>query len=331
MVAIYVTAIKKGAGKTMLCAGLGRQLLKDGKKVGFFKSVFATGSQPPAGTDSDALFMKNILSLQESVDVLCPAFGKESNLAERLRQAYAPVARDRDVVLIEGLPYAESEKIIAALDARVLIVDEYPINILPEMGKKLGNNLLGAVVNKVPASRLTRVSSELSSSLGKAGINLLGVIPEDRVLAAITVAEVARSLGGRVLNAPERSNELVESVMIGAMTVDSGLDYFGRKSNKAVLVRGERPDMQIAALQTSTRCLVIGGGGEPIPAVFQQAESKHVPLVAVKGDTGATVAALEEAITIAKFNQEKKLARLDEIMGKQFNFPALYKTLGLAK
>jgi uncharacterized protein len=331
LVAIYVTSIKKGAGKTMVCAGLGRQLQKDGKKVGFFKPVLAAGNQPPAGNDSDALFMKNILGLKESAEVLCPAFGKESNLAERLRQAFALVARDRDVMLIEGLPYGESEKIIAALDARVLIIEEYPGRPAPETYKKSGNNLLGVIINKVPASRLARVSSEWSSSLGKAGINLLGVIPEDRGLAAITVAELARSLGGTVLNAQERSNELVESVMIGAMAVDSGLDYFGRRSNKAVLVRGERPDMQIAALQTSTRCLVIGGGAEPIPAVRQQAENKHVPLITVKGSTSDSAAALEEAVSGAKFNQEKKLARLDEIMGKQFSFPALYKALGWAK
>jgi BioD-like phosphotransacetylase family protein len=86
-----------------------------------------------------------------------------------------------------------------------------------------------------------------------------------------------------------------------------------------------------AALQTATRCLVIEGGAAPIPAVIQQAELKQVPLILVKSNTAATVAALEETLLGARFNQEKKLARLDEIMGKHCNFPVLYQSLGLTK
>ena len=64
--------------------------------------------------------------------------------------------------------------------------------------------------------------------------------------------------------------------MLGAMVVDSGLDYFGRKSNKAAIIQQDRPDMQLAALETPTSCLVLSGSSQPpIYSVLQKAESQR--------------------------------------------------------
>lgn len=49
---------------------------------------------------------------------------------------------------------------------------------------------------------------------------------------------------------------MVEHLMIGAMDVDSALTYFRRKPNKAVITGGDRPDIQLAALETSTKCTI---------------------------------------------------------------------------
>jgi len=177
------------------------------------------------------------------------------------------------------------------------------------------------VVNKVPGSRL-------SAEFGKGEVNILGLLPEDRILAALTVGELAEHIGGEILNGAEKSSELIEEFMLGAMTVDSGLDYFGRKDNKAVVVKGERPDMQLAALETSTRCLVVSGGVAPIHAVLRSAHDKGIPIIVTKDDINATVNSIELALGKSRFNQEK-LTRLVEIMKRHFNFEALHKGLGL--
>ena len=119
--------------------------------------------------------------------------------------------------------------------------------------------------------------------------------------------------------------------MLGAMTVDHGPEYYGRKANKAVIVRSERPDMQLAALETPTRCLVISGDTAPISSVRYNAEHKRVPIILTRDDVLATVTSIENALGKARFNQERKLARLTEIMNQHFDFPAVYKGLGLAK
>ncbi len=335
MVALYITSSQAGAGKTLVCAGLGKHLKDSGKKVGFFKPLVADIKGTEA-VDSDAQFMKGVLALKEPVDSLCPVIGGEGNLASKIKKAYAGVSKGKDVVIIEGIwrqrpgakPVEASYEIVNALDANVIVVEGYS----PELARvkfidkyrDFGERLLGIVLNKVPRSQLEVVPEQMD------GVDVLGALPEDRVLFGLTIGELAERIEGKILNGAEKSVELVENFMLGALTLDSGLDYFGRKANKAVVVRAERPDMQLAALETSTKCLVLSGDALPIHAVLKGAEEKGVPIILTKGDTASVVNSVEQALGRTKFNQEKKLPRLAEIMEQHFDFPVLYKGLGLA-
>jgi len=330
LVALYVTSPYAGAGKTAVCAGLGRHLLGDGKKVGFFKPIIAEIKSPEA-VDSDAQFMKQVLALKEPIASLCPVIGGKGKLTSKIKQAYAKVSQGKDVVIVEGVwrqrpggkPAEASREVVAALDTRVIIVEPYSekLSAMPNY-RDFGEHLLGVVVNKTPRSRL-------SAQFEQGGVDILGVLPEDRILLSLTVGELAEHIGGEILNSADRASEPVEDFMLGAMTLDSGLDYFGRKDGKAVVVRGERSDMQLAALETSTRCLVLSGGVSPGHIVLHKAEDKGIPIILTSGDTVSTVNSIELALGRGKFNQEKKLPRLTEIMEQQFNFKALYKGLGL--
>jgi BioD-like phosphotransacetylase family protein len=341
LAALYVTSLQAGVGKTAVCAGLGRHLQGDGKKVGFIKPMVADiKSRDKVAIDSDAEFIKYVLALEEPVDSLCPVIGGEGELGERIKQAYARVSKGKDVVIVEGVwrqrpggrPIEASYGVVEALDARVIIVEPYSQELsgakFIDKYKDFGEYLLGVVVNKVPRSRVEPVSEQLSSQNG--GVDILGVFPEDRALFSLTVGELAEHIHGEILSGAEKSGEVVENFMLGALTVDSGLDYFGRKANKAVVVRGERPDMQLAALETPTKCLVLSGGVSPIGVVRRSAEDKGIPIILTKGDVASVVNSVELALGKPRFNQEKKLPRLIEIMEQQFDFQALYKGLGLA-
>ena len=332
MVALYVTSLERAAGKTAVGAGLGKHLMESGKKVGFLQPCIAETKGSPAGNaDSDAVFMKRILALEEPVEVLCPVISRQDNLVSSIKEAYAKVSNGKDVVIIEGVGGQNPaySKIVDALDARVIVVagysDRSSMVSLATGGKDWGAHLLGVVLNKVPKNHLTRVSDQVS----KSGVSILGVLPEDRALFTLTVDELAEHIHGEILNSADKSGELVENIILGAMTVDPGPEYFGRKTNKAVIVRGERPDMQLAVLETPTTCLVISGDTEPIPSVVYGAESQEVPIILTKDDIVATVTEIENALGKVRFNQESKLARLTEIMEQHFNFPAVYRGLGL--
>ena len=340
MVALYVASSEEAAGKTTICAGVGKHLLDEGKKVGFLKLILA--DKKSEGSDSDAVFMKQVLALSEPVDSLCPLISGEGVLTNKVKQTYAKVSQGKDVVIIEGMCghspddnlSKTSYEIVEALKARVIIVEGYSnqsstakfINTY----KGFGENLLGVVLNKVPSSQLKRVHDEIPPQFDAAAINILGILPEDRALFTLTIGELADYIQGEILNNAEKSAELVENFMVGAMYVDSGLEYFGRKRGKAVVVRDDRPDMQLAALETPTKCLVISGNTAPVYSVRYRAEDKGVPIILTKSDTSTILKSIEDALDKTRFNQEKKLLKLAEITEQHLSFQAISKGLCLA-
>ena len=308
---IFIVSIEEAAGKTAICAGLAINFLNDGKKVGYLKPQVSEKS----GSDSDIAFMKQTLGLTDAVN--------------------APdLIRGRDIVLVEGnlgrnIGDAVSRATYNAakeMKAKVIAVEAFSGETSPffDVYRGFGGNLLGVVINKVPESQLKRVRDEAKTRFEAAGIKVLGVIPENRVLLAITVGEMAESLQGKILNNAEKSVDLVENFMLGAMVVDSGLDYFGRKSRKAAIIRHDRPDMQLAALETSTVCLVLSGSDKPpVYNVLYKAESRGIPIIATGTAVNDIVTIIESALLKTRMNQEKKLVKLAEIVKQNLDIKAL--------
>ena len=328
MAALYVTSLAEGSGKTAVCAGLARHLVNDGKKVGFLKPITREG------VDSDALLMKSLLSLDEAPEEMCPVVGDAGEQPGLVKQAYARVSRGKDAVIIEGADEANetTRDMVEALGAKVIIVDgsaESPGDRASAAAKLFGERVLGVVLNKVPASQVERVRSQAAAAFAEGGIKLLAVLPEDRALFSLTVGELAACVSGEILNSAEKSDDLVENVMLGAMTVDTGPLYFGLKDNKVAVLRSERADMQLAALQTSTRCLLLSGEQRPLPQIMGQAEDKEVPIIMAEDDVATIISNIEDALARTRFSAEK-LPRLNEIIEEQLDFPALYEGLGLA-
>jgi len=320
VVALYITSPVKGSGKTALCCGLGKHFLDQGKKVGFLKPAATADS-----VDQDARLMKEVLALEEPVEVLCPVFSDQTNLESRIKEAYGKVSQGKDVVLIEGIL---EKKMAETLAAKVIIVEGYSRDFsgVPNSYKDFGKSLLGVTLNKVPASRLERIRSEATTRFNQAGMNILGILPEARSLLTLSIGELAGQIRGEFLMGADKSSELIGNIMLGPKSLDSGLYYFRRKDNKAVIIESERPDMQLAALGTSIKCLVIIGE-RPSPVVLNLAEDKEVPVIMAKGEMANIVTSVEEALSQAKFNRQK-LPRLVEIMEQHFSLKELDKTLG---
>jgi len=349
MVALYITSMES-SGKTALCAGIGRKLLGLGVKVGFFIPAQLLETSGTNGNE-DADFIKRTFDLTESGEQLYPVRLSQIELwrslttevadfTSKLKQVYRTISRNRDIVIMEGLGNLGVDKvsdlacytIAEALEASVIIALRYTPNLdvskIAHIGEKLGQPL-GVVINLVPKSKIEEVRLELSPLFDEAGVKIFGILPEVRSLLGVSVGELAGILDGEILTSPESADEMVENVMVGAMTLDSGAMYFNRKENKAVVVRGDRADMQLAALETSTKCLILTSNLKPLPAVVSQAQDKHVPIIMVKQDNSAAIAGIEEALIKTSFRDPRKLEIFGNVLDSYFDFEALYSELGL--
>jgi uncharacterized protein len=329
MLVLYVTSGTENAGKTLICAGLGKIWNDNGKKVGYIKPIVSETQSRDIPEDKDLLFMQKILNLQDTPQLISPLIGVPSEAGNLIKQSLTAIAGDKDIVLVEGIPLSQSSLLIESLDAKVLIVHDFSTPLSNSVGeyKKLGSRLMGVIINKVPKTQLSQKKGQYSSELENSGINLLDLLPEDRLLMSMSINELAEAIQGKILSSPDKGEEIIENVMMGSSTFDRGPAYYSRKDNKAVILWGERPgfrkaavaSLQSAAIQTSVKCLLIGNSGAPIPAVVQKAEEKQIPLISAPGDVKSLINLIENRFKTLKFNQEKKIPRLLEIINQNLS------------
>ena len=302
MAAIYLTSSVGGTGRTCVAAGLARALLNQNKKVGYLKPLLSGDIM-----NDDAELMRHYLALEESLDTISPAFGDENELRDGIRAAYDTVSSGKDVVLVEGAP---GRRLMAAeigeiLNAKIIGVESYSEGASTSpYYEAVGKRVSGVIMNRVPASRQSRLRAQ--SSVGPA---LLGVVPEERSVTSLTVGELAHEIKGEIVSGSENSSDLIEHIMLGAMNPDHGPEYYHLKDRKAVIVRSERPDMQLAALDSPTACLVLAGGGRPATMVSMRAEARKVPIVLAKESVAKIVADVEAALRDIRLT-DVRLARI---------------------
>jgi BioD-like phosphotransacetylase family protein len=304
--------------------------------------------------DEDAQFFRQTFSLPDPVEDMVPigiaprtveAILRDEegdDFAERLASAYGRIARGRDVVILEGgcnlrqgyLIGLPTPRVIEMLSAVAVVVIKYndDLQILDDAltaSVRLGSSMVGVVLNAIPRQRMPFVQELIKPELEERGIPVLSVLPQERLLLSISVGELAEFLSGKILCSEDKADELVEHLMVGAMSVDSALTYFRRKPNKAVITGGDRPDIQLAALETSTKCVILTGNLQPSPIILGRAEEVGVPMILVRQDTLSAVEVIERFFGKTRFHLDKKVERFEEMMEDRFDFETLYMRLGL--
>lgn len=336
-------------GKTALCAGIGKKLINSGKKVAYIKPLHVTGQSRPEDC-SDAMFVNEALELGQSKEQSCLIHITQEelwrNLSEnaesfssRIKAGCDAVAEGRDILIIESPGGIKGDQVSSLAcftiaektGSKVILLISYPDgfddnNFIGD-AKKFGDSLAGVVINQVPESRLSVVQGQAAECFKAQSIKLLGVIPEARALMGVSVGEVVATINGEILCSPDKAGDLIENVMLGAMSPDSGRDYFNRKRNKAVITRAERADMQLAALETSTRCLIVTGR-KPNASVMVKAEDKKVPVVLVSREINEIIAGIEQALSHARFQNAQKLQAMTTILDNSFDYRMLNAALG---
>ncbi len=354
MATLYITSTETFSGKSALCVGLGRRLQRDGFAIGYMKPV-SSGARLAAGmVDEDAEFFKRVFNLPDSLEDMVPigitprmleailSAEDHTDYANRLQTAFQRVSEGRDAVILEGgsnlregyLIGLPTPQVAKMLGARAVVVVKYDsdIQMLDDVltaRKRLGERLSGVVLNAIPRQRMPFVQEVAKPALEGMGIPVLAVLPQERLLLSVSVRELADFLTGKVLCCEDRLDELVEHLMVGAMGVESALSYFRRKPNKAVITGGDRPDIQLAALETSTKCVILTGNLRPSPIILGRAEEVGVPMILVRQDTLTAVEVIERFFGKTRFHLDKKILRFEEMLEDRFDFERLYTALGL--
>ncbi len=330
---LYIASTSGYSGKTLLALGLARTWAAGGTKVGYVKPL---GKIPALENgqlvDADASFLAKELGLPGPPGDTCPvvitqdrvmaAYRREPLfLREEVDRVVGKAASRADVLLLggsanlrDGLLLGLSPlDIIESAGARVLLVDRFAGE--PSMDqilwakRILGETLLGVVLNRVAPAEEPFVQEVVRPYLEAEGIRLFGAIPADAVMESVSVATIAENLSAAVECAQGRMDTMIERFCVGAMDVESALRVFRRIPRKAVVTGGMRADIQHAALETDTRCLVLTGGIPPHDMVRQRAEWMGIPILVTREDTLTVVEHLEQLVGRLRIRERVKIER----------------------
>ena len=114
-----------------------------------------------------------------------------------------------------------------------------------------------------------------------------------------------------------------------AMNVNSAMEFFRKRRNMAVVTGADRTDIQLAALEASTQCLILTGAGEPLPQLINRAEELDVPLLKVEHDTLATVGVIEQAFGHVRLHEAVKATYAFRLVEEHCKLDQLFNALNL--
>ena len=341
------------SGKSATVLGLSHQLQQKGLDIAYGKPL-GTCFSASGGTlvEEDVQFIAHSLNLPKNrvaatilaldeVNVQRRWRGEDNtNYRQLLKQQYLQVSQG-DLVLLEGpgdltqgsLFDLSLLQVAETLDAAVLLVTRYSsllsTGALLSAKRYVGDRLVGVVINDIPSEQLEIVDAQLCPFLEKQDIPVLATLPKSDLLRSVSVGELVNQLKAEVLCRRDRLDLMVESLAIGAMNVNAAVKYFRKRRNMAVVTGGDRVEIQQAALETSTQCLILTGQLPPPAFILSRAEELEIPILSVDLDTLTTVEIIDRTFGQVRVHEPIKVHCIHQLMAENFDIDRLLSKLGL--
>jgi BioD-like phosphotransacetylase family protein len=346
---LLVTGTTDSIGKTGVALALARIARADGARVGYMKPK-GTRLESNVGKtlDADPLLARDLLDLEEELHelepvVYSPTFvtqvvrGRENaaDVADRVAEAHATIATDRDLVVVEGGGNPATGSAIDLTDADVAdLVDAtavllanytepWDVDDVLAAADDLGDRLGGVVFNGVPDGAYDDLETDVVPFLENRGVTVHGVVPRVKELAGVTVAGLADELGATILT-DVPTDGFVERFTVGAMSADEALRQFRRTKDAAVITGGDRTEIHTAALEApGVKCLILTGGHDPPGAVLGKAAEKGIPVLRVQTDTITTVDRADAVVRSGRARDERTVDRVQELLERHVDVDAI--------
>jgi len=359
---IFVAATQQNDGKTTTALGLFAALSKRLGRIGFIKPVGQRFIEVDGKRiDEDSVLMGQTFSVQTPLEAMSPIavepdftrrYIEQANhdfLVRRIRNSFDRTAWEKDFVIIEGTGHAgvgsvfdlSNARVASLLCCKVLMVtqggigrpiDEIALN--KALFDQEGVEIVGVILNKVHPDKLSYVTEFARRGLGRLGIDLLGVVPAEPLLANATLGQVCRTVKGSFLNGKTESRRRIKKVIIGAMNSIHVMEYFD--PGTLVVTPGDREDIILAALSKGALSekegrviagLVLSGDLFPHQNLIEMMKSSHLPVIASPLDS-YTVASSIHSMTIKTLpGDNEKIDRIQALIEQHVEIDRLLEKL----
>lgn len=341
---LYITATESKSGKSAVVLGMMQLLLRDIRKVAFFRPIINRPVTEAVDHDTNLILTHFNLdvpvahtyaySLQDARELINN--GQHATLLENILKKYKQLEDSYDFVLCEGTDFLGKDAafefdlnadIAANLGCPVMVVangqqktaneiiasTQLTIDLLDEKGL----DIVAAVINRASVTDAERaeVINSLECKANCSNPLAVYVVPEEPTLGKPTMGDVKKWLNAQVLYGHGRMDTLVDDYVIAAMQIGNFLDYV--TPGCLVITPGDRSDIILTGLATrlsgaypDISGMLLTGGIQPAPNVHRLIEGwtgVPIPILSVKDHTYKTIQTLNELYGKIEPDNDRKI------------------------
>lgn len=316
---IFIAATKQNDGKTTVSLGLLRNFQDRFKKVGFIKPIGQRYLEEEGiKIDEDSLLIEEVCGIKCGLTDMSPIAVEKGfteryitrpdkkNISRKIKEAFRRVSKGNELIIVEGTGHAgvgsvfdhSNASVAKLLGLKVIIIssggigrpiDEIILN--KALFDREGVGVLGVIINKVLPAKFEKINRLVRKGLERKGIDILGVIPYNPMLARPTIEQILEETDFELLCGKDYLESSVSQVIVGAMEPADALKYVNQDS--LMITPGDREDMIMAVLgcfrEASKKLKVCGiilsGGITPHEAVMNLLSKAQIPVLLARADT----------------------------------------------
>lgn len=357
---VFIAATRQNDGKTTASLGLIAALKQHFPRVGYIKPVgqrFVEVEEHKIDEDTvlmDSVYGLNCPLVDMSPIAVEPDFTRkylqQSNneaLVKKIQKAFDRVAWEKDFVLCEGSGHAgvgsvfdlSNAQVAKILGAKVIIVsqggigrpiDEVSLN--QALFEKEGVEIIGVIVNKVLKEKIPEITQFVRRGLKRKGLDLLGVIPHQRILSSPTMELVREELRAEVLNRTGALRGRIDEVVVGAMTAQHAVDFL--KRDVLLITPGDREDIILAACTSldsgsaeRIAGVVLTGNVRPSGAVMKIIQAMPVPVLLAAPDSYEVAAKVHDLTVKTRPSDLEKISLIRDLIAENVNVQKIMESL----
>lgn len=357
---IFIAATKQNDGKTTVSLGIIRNLQQKFGKVGFIKPIGQRYLEEQGlKIDEDSILIEEVCGIKCGLKDMSPIAVEKGfteryitkpdkkNISSQIQNSFRRISKNQDLVVIEGTGHAgvgsvfdhSNAAVARLLGSKVIIIssggvgrpiDEIVLN--KALFEKEGVKVLGVIVNKVLPDKFAKISGFVKKGLERKGIDVLGVLPYDPMLARPTIEQILEETDFEVICGKEYLERSVAKVFVAAMEPADAVRYISEDS--LMITPGDREDMIMSALSCfrdpGNKALKVCGivlscGITPEAPVMNLLERAQIPVLLAKSDTYDVATCLHDLTVKIRPCDKDKIEAVVKLVRENVDFKKILK------
>lgn len=358
---IFIAATEQNTGKTTTSLGLYANLRDRVGRIGFMKPVGQRFTEIEGKQiDEDSVLIRDTYDTQIPIEDMSPIAvepdftrryingGNHEALTKRIQNSFDRACWEKDFVIIEGTGHAgvgatfdlSNAHVAHLLQSKVILVtpagigrpiDEAALN--KALFDAQGVEIIGVVMNKVLPDKLAYIADFATRGFEHLGLELLGVVPMEKILSQPTLEQICQRIRGDFLCNGDLARERIERFIIGAA---SSANLFHHVEEQTLLiVPGDREDVVLAALsrsenpnENSLAGMVLSDDLRPHARLLEMLTQTRLPVMFSPLDSYSIAQKIHSMTVKTLPGDIQKIEKIQSLIAQHVNIPRILEKIG---